>query len=49
VIANGLLVVGLGLLVGWVAGVAGAFGATTNWTLFVAGSAIALASRAFAR
>jgi hypothetical protein len=49
VIANGLLVAGLVLLAGWVVGVSGAFDATANWTLFLAGSALAVASRAFAR
>ena len=48
-IANGMLGAGLVLLVGWIVGVTGAFGATANWTLFLAGSALALASRAFAR
>ena len=35
-------------LVGWVAGVAGLFGATANWTLFLVGWALLLASRVFA-
>ena len=35
-------------LAAWVAGVAGLFGATANWTLFLVGWALLLASRVFA-
>ena len=36
------------MLAAWVGGVGGLFGATTNWTLFVIGWTLLLASRVFA-
>ena len=48
VLELGAAIVGAALLLAWVAGVSGAFGATVNWTLFLCGSAVLLLSRAFA-
>jgi hypothetical protein len=40
---------GTAVLVAWVVGVSGLFGATTNWVLFASGGALLVASRVFAR
>jgi hypothetical protein len=37
--------VGTAALAGWLVGVAGAFGVTTNWTLFLTGVGLLLVAR----
>jgi hypothetical protein len=48
VLSTVVAAVGTAALVAWVAGVSGAFGPTTNWTLFASGLALLVVSRAFA-
>jgi hypothetical protein len=45
VVPNALAVAGTAAIAGWVIGVAGAFGPTANWTLFVGGLALLVVAR----
>ena len=49
VFPNAAAAAGTAALAAWVVGVAGAFGAAANYTLFVSGLTLLLASRVFAR
>jgi hypothetical protein len=44
-VQHALAIAGTAAIAGWVIGVAGAFGPTANWTLFVGGLALLVVAR----